>query len=37
MFRRMLERFEESFLQTETWKTVGKKIQRSKRAWGEGD
>ena len=35
MFRRMLQRFEGSFLTTETWKTVQKKIDRSKRAWGE--
>ena len=35
MFRRMLQRFEESFLMTDTWKTVRKKIERSKRVWGE--
>ena len=37
MFCRMLLRFEESFLHTETWKTVRKKIQRSQRKWGEVD
>jgi hypothetical protein len=31
----MLDRFEESFLKTETWATVQKKIGRSQRAWGE--
>jgi uncharacterized protein (DUF169 family) len=35
MFGRMLQRYEGSFLTTETWKTVQKKIDRSKRAWGE--
>ena len=35
MFQEMLDRFEESFLKTETWSTVQKKIQRSQRAWGE--
>ncbi|KPJ79161.1 MAG: hypothetical protein AMJ54_00440 [Deltaproteobacteria bacterium SG8_13] len=35
MFRRMLQRFEGSFLATETWKTVRKKIERSQKAWGE--
>jgi hypothetical protein len=35
MFDRMLQRFEGSFLKTETWKTVQKKIGRSKKAWGE--
>ncbi len=35
MFGRMLQRFEESFLATETWKTVQKKIERSNKAWGE--
>ncbi len=35
MFRRMLQRFEGSFLTTETWQTVLKKIERSKRTWGE--
>jgi uncharacterized protein (DUF169 family) len=35
MFRKMLDRFEESFLKTETWSTVQKKILRSRRAWGE--
>jgi len=36
MFVDMLTRFEESFLKTETWATVRKKIDRSKRAWNEG-
>lgn len=36
MFVDMLARFEESFLKTETWATVRKKINRSKRAWNEG-
>lgn len=35
MFIQMLERFDESFLTTKTWRTVRKKIARSKRAWGE--
>ena len=35
MFSRMLQRFEGSFLQTETWKTVQKKIERSRKTWGE--
>ena len=35
MFCRMLDRYEDSFLKTKTWETVQKKIQRSKRAWGE--
>jgi len=35
LFTDMLRRFEESFLKTETWTTVQKKIERSKRAWGE--
>jgi len=35
MFTDMLSRFEESFLKTETWTLVKKKIARSKRAWGE--
>ena len=35
MFTDMLARFEESFLKTETWATVRKKIDRSKRAWKE--
>ena len=36
MFNNMLERFETSFLKTDTWETVQKKIQRSNKAWGEG-
>jgi hypothetical protein len=35
MFQQMLDRFEESFLTTETWQTVQKKIERSRRTWGE--
>lgn len=35
MFRRMVTRWPDSFLTTGTWKTVRKKIDRSKRAWGE--
>ena len=31
----MLGRFEDSFLKTESWATVQKKIQRSKKTWGE--
>lgn len=33
MFREMLERYGESFLSTKEWKTVQKKIARSKKAW----
>lgn len=35
MFADMIERFEESFLKTESWATVKKKIERSKKIWGE--
>jgi hypothetical protein len=35
MFLKMLSRFEQSFLKTETWSTVKKKIALSKRKWGE--
>ena len=35
MFENMLNRYNESFLSTKTWQTVQKKIERSKRAWGE--
>lgn len=35
MFRDILDRFDQSFLKTETWKTVQKKIARSRKAWGE--
>lgn len=35
MFTAMLDRFNESFLMTDTWGTVRKKINRSKKAWGE--
>ncbi len=36
MYEQMLERWEESFLKQEAWKTVRKKIARSRKAWGEG-
>lgn len=35
MFGDMLNRFEESFLKTKSWATVQKKIERSKKMWGE--
>ena len=35
MFRQMLQRYEESFLTTNTWTNVQKKIDRSKKTWGE--
>jgi hypothetical protein len=35
MFSDMLSRFEDSFLKTDTWTTVQKKIKRSKKTWGE--
>jgi uncharacterized protein (DUF169 family) len=35
MFTDMLGRFEGSFLKTDSWATVKKKVQRSKKAWGE--
>ncbi len=35
MFIKMLDRFGESFLVTDTWAVVRKKIARGKRAWGE--
>jgi uncharacterized protein (DUF169 family) len=35
MFCDMLNRFEESFLKTNSWATVQKKIERSKKMWGE--
>ena len=34
MFIDRLNRFDESFLKTDSWATVQKKIQRSKKAWG---
>ena len=37
MFHRMVNRWSESFLATKTWATVKKKINRSRRAWGEGE
>ncbi|MGA3086515.1 MAG: DUF169 domain-containing protein [Thermodesulfobacteriota bacterium] len=35
MFERMVLRWRESFLKTPTWKIVQKKIDRSRRIWGE--
>lgn len=35
MFSRMMERWRESFLVTNAWQAVRKRIDRSKRAWGE--
>jgi uncharacterized protein (DUF169 family) len=35
MFAAMLSRYDASFLTTETWTTVRKKIDRSKKAWSE--
>jgi len=35
MFTEMINRFDESFLKTKTWANVIKKINRSKKAWGE--
>ncbi|MCP3924966.1 MAG: DUF169 domain-containing protein [Desulfobacterales bacterium] len=35
MFTDMLNRYDESFLKTSTWKNVQKKIDRSKKTWGE--
>jgi uncharacterized protein (DUF169 family) len=35
MFTEMANRFDESFLKTNTWAIVQKKISRSKKAWGE--
>jgi hypothetical protein len=35
LFQNMLDRFEDSFLMTETWQTVKKKIDRSRKIWGE--
>lgn len=35
MFKDMLDRYKGSFLSTKTWSTVQKKIERSKKAWGE--
>ena len=35
MFTQMIERFDQSFLTTTTWATVRKKIERSRKAWGE--
>ncbi|MGD2024341.1 MAG: DUF169 domain-containing protein [Desulfobacterales bacterium] len=36
MFVQMVERFNETFLTTKSWATVQKKIERSKKIWGEG-
>jgi uncharacterized protein (DUF169 family) len=35
MFVDMIKRFDESFLKTKSWATVQKKIERSKKTWGE--
>ena len=35
MFTNMLNRFDDSFLTSKTWSTVRKKIDRSKKVWGE--
>jgi uncharacterized protein (DUF169 family) len=35
MFRRMVERWQESFLTSKAWEVVSKKIVRSRKAWGE--
>ncbi|MBI5249551.1 MAG: DUF169 domain-containing protein [Desulfomonile tiedjei] len=35
MFEKMLDRWKESFLTTPTWAHVKKRIERSRRAWGE--
>ena len=37
MFGRMVARWQESFLSTDTWTTVKKRIAMSKRKWGETD
>jgi len=35
MYENMLDCYSEAFLSTKTWQTVQKKIERSKRIWGE--
>ncbi len=35
MYRQMLDKWDQSFLTTKTWKTVRKKIDRSRRVWGD--
>ena len=35
MFEDMLNRYDDSFLKTKSWATVQKKIERSKKTWGE--
>ncbi|MCP4020653.1 MAG: DUF169 domain-containing protein, partial [Desulfobacteraceae bacterium] len=35
MFIEMLNRYDQSFLKTKTWKNMGKKINKSKKAWNE--
>jgi len=37
MFSRMVARWPESFLSTDTWTTVKKRIALSKKKWGEAD
>ncbi len=35
MFTEIINRFDETFLKTDTWATVEKKIRKSKKVWGE--
>lgn len=35
MYETMLDRFQDSFLKTKTWENMGKKINKSKKAWNE--
>ncbi|MCX8011928.1 MAG: DUF169 domain-containing protein [Desulfobacterota bacterium] len=35
MYKLMLSRWQESFLVTKTWRSIQKKIEKSKKAWGE--
>jgi uncharacterized protein (DUF169 family) len=37
MFTRMVNRWPESFLKTATWEAVTKKVERSRKAWGESE
>ncbi len=37
MFDQMVDRWNESFLTTPTWETIRKRINRSRRAWGEDE
>ena len=36
LYQKMLDLWDKSFLTTDTWKLVKKKIERSKKTWGEG-